>query len=691
MYKRFLSFLPACVALVLVAASCNKDKPVQYQTPSEENGFNGGFGYVGGYTSRNVDFERDWASQKQIELVTDYYKINDVPYVKTIDVVLPWAWENGPQQWLPRYTARSMAELDPDDWTLVFNLTGIAEKPGEHYFGLYNRYTGCLRVFYYLTEDRVPSNDANDHMWTMGMSQDLLEHVTFQYALPYEEEATAAYKAALGGNDAVFKTTALTAECTDAGKVLPKVGWWAYDVDLSPLRKHDFFESNYSMMRPGMQVFHEDNVVLSSLMHGSLDGGFTGSMNLNSLRGAGTSTAGIISGVIGTFMNSATGHMKVLDWFFDPKGTKGPALTAILGMLFGGVGKGLEAGLKRDPQDPDKLGEFNGNINLTLDATIATAGSISGERTSLVPSPELNVASFIKRAGGLGEGVWNILHHPVIYVVSDAYWGDRPRFSCVNKTVSEGRTAYQLTNDPDYFGLRIISFMDPTSIGGVRINQDALPEGVQGDIEVRTSYAVLNGATPGYTDGFREAIGLSYTEPELTSRSTYQSDDDGVGFRIIKKPHADNIFLATIPDEQKDVLGNRLSQQQLTQKIHRRLFGASAYFSNPSAGTDEIDDVTMVSDPEVYLPVNSADRLLFSVDIPDFVASAVMSLKADGDVVQYHSLRFLPKIQFVKLSELPDIYSQIVQRAASLPGDGIAYPQLQDDLAKIKTIIDNAK
>jgi hypothetical protein len=164
-----------------------------------------------------------------------------------------------------------------------------------------------------------------------------------------------------------------------------------------------------------------------------------------------------------------------------------------------------------------------------------------------------------------------------------------------------------------------------------------------------------------------------------------------VGFRIIKKPHADNIFLTTIPDEQKDVLGNRLSQQQLTQKIHRRLFGASTYFSNPSAGTDEIDDVTMVTDPEVYLPVNSADRLLFSVDVPDFVASAVMSLKADGDVVQYHSLRFLPKIQFVKLSELPDIYSQIVQRAASLPGDGIAYPQLQDDLAKIKKIIDNAK
>lgn len=57
-----------------------------------------------------------------------------------------------------------MAEIDADDWEMVFNLTGIKEKPGEHYFGLYNRYTGILRVFYYLTEDKVPSHDGNDHM-----------------------------------------------------------------------------------------------------------------------------------------------------------------------------------------------------------------------------------------------------------------------------------------------------------------------------------------------------------------------------------------------------------------------------------------------------------------------------------------------------------------------------------------------
>ena len=687
MYKKTIPHLLLCTMLVMIAAvSCEKENPL----PSLDNGFNAGFGYVGGYSSRNAAFEQDWSSQKKITLVTEYYKLNDQPMVKTLEVPLPWAWEDAPMQWLPRYTARNMAELDSDDWTLVFNLTGINEKPGEHFFGLYNRYTGTLRVFYYLTEDRVPSHDANDHMWSMGLSKDLLEHVIFQFALPYGEEATEAYKSALGGNDAVFKTTALTAECSDAGKVVPKVGWWAYDIDMSAMRPHDFFGSNYSMMRPGMQVFHEDNVVLKSLLEGSLEGTFSGEMNLKSLKGSGTTAAGVVGGTFGGFIGNVLTNLKVLDFLANGTGF-GVAVTSLVGLAFGTIGKGLETYSKNPSQDPDKLGQFNGKINLFLDCTIETAGTISGERTTLVPSPELNVSSFIKNTGGLGKGVWNIEHHPVIYVVSDAYWGNKPRFSSVEKVTSEGRTAYQLTVDPDNFGLRIISFLDPTSIGGVRFNPDAIPDGVKGDIEVSTSYGVLNYTTPGYTDGFRKAIGLSYTEPELSPKSSYQSDDADSGFRIIKKPHADNIFLTNIPDDQKEFLGNRLSQQQLTSKIHRRMFGASAFFSNPSAGTDQLDDVMMVTDPEVFLPVNSADRLLFSTEIPDYVVTAVMTLTTVNEEAMVHSLRFLPKVQFVKLSELPGIYSQIVSRAASLPSQGVAFPQLQDDLAKIKKIVDNAK
>lgn len=686
-------FFAAIVFYMLAAASCCHE-PLTPEEPSEDNGFNMGFGYVGGFPSMNVAFEQDWASQTEISLVTDYYKLNDSTIVKTIQVPLPWAWREAPRQWLPRYTARNMVEVDRNDWELVFNLTGVEKKPGEHFFGLYNRFTGILRVFYYLTEDRLPAHDGNDHMWTMGLTKDLIEHVTFQYAIPYGEEVPETYKSILGGNDAVFKTTALTAECSDEGKVVPKVGWWAYDIDLSAMRPHDFFASDRSIMRPGMEVFHQDNVVLSSLMHGSLDGTFGGSMNLNSLKGSGTSTGGIICGILGSAISGPLMSKQILDALFDGQ-SQGAAYTSLIGCLVSTAGKGLESNLKNGREDPDELGKFNGKINLTLDASIETAGSIGGERTTLVPSPELNVSTFIKQAEGLGGGVWNIQHHPVVYVVTDAFWGDRAKFSSVEKVKSEGRTAYQLTRNPDEVGLRLISFLDPTSIGGVIFNQHALPGGFHGNIDVGVSYAVLKGAAPGYTDGFRKAIGLSYEEPELTSLDTYQSDDPNVGFRIIKKPHADQLFVSDIPENQREVMGYRLSQQQVGQKIHRRMFGASAFFTNPSAGYNQVDDVAMVSDPEVFLPVNSADRLLFGMDIPDFIVTAVMTLEADDDVCMVHSLRFIPRIKFVKAEDLPKVWADLRTRADELmKQEGVHYPHLNADIDKIRQItesIENGK
>ncbi|MBQ5402011.1 MAG: hypothetical protein IIU16_03745, partial [Bacteroidales bacterium] len=79
----------ACCVLAIIAAAfagCTKDK-------IDEDSM---VGYKGQFASRNADFEQDWASQSTITLVTDYYKENDKPVVKTIEVPLPWAWEEGP-------------------------------------------------------------------------------------------------------------------------------------------------------------------------------------------------------------------------------------------------------------------------------------------------------------------------------------------------------------------------------------------------------------------------------------------------------------------------------------------------------------------------------------------------------------------------------------------------------------------
>lgn len=688
--KRICLWLLATAALL---ASCQNNK---------ENGGGSGLFEMGGpYVSRNAAFEADWASQKKITLVTSYKMENDRPIVTTTEVPLPWSMDLAPLQWLPNNTAENMVVKDAADWDLVLNLTGINEKPGEHFFGLYNRYLGILRIFYYLTEDRIPPHDGNDHMWSLGVSKDLIEHINFQFAIPYGESLTEAYKTAMGGDDAQFRTTALTAACSDQGKVVPAIGWWAFDVDMSPLRNHDFFASERSSVKPGMMVSAEDNVVLNSLMHGSLNGTFGGNMNLNSLKGGGTSAGGIIAGVLGSSLGGFFTNTKLLDLFGKGFFSCSQPWIAMAGLAISGIGKGLEAGLKNGVTDSDKLGDFNGKINLSLDASIETVGTIGGARTSLVPSPTLPIGSYLRSETPdghptcLGEGVWNIEHYPVVYVVKDVYWGDKANFSCVGTTTCDGRRAYRLTVDPDQVGLRYVSFLDPTSIGDVKVNPHIMPQNPK-VVEVSTSYGVYNAAEPGYTQGFRKAVGLDYENPKISSKDVFQSNDAGIGFRIIKKPHGDGLFLGAIDNDVKDIIGNRLSQQKLSANISRRMVGPSMFYCKKDADLNTVDDVAMVSDPAVFLPANSKDRLLFDTDIPDYVVSLSLRIASEGltdspddDEVMFHTLRFIPKVVFVTAAEAKQKYQEILARSQSYQsGKFFTSPHMTGQVEHIQSIVD---
>lgn len=90
MFGKRISLQAAFAALLVMVASCDKQNPDNNQ-PGPDNGFNAGFGYVGGFTSENSSFETDWATQKTIQQVTDHYFENDREITTKIEVPLPWA------------------------------------------------------------------------------------------------------------------------------------------------------------------------------------------------------------------------------------------------------------------------------------------------------------------------------------------------------------------------------------------------------------------------------------------------------------------------------------------------------------------------------------------------------------------------------------------------------------------------
>jgi hypothetical protein len=69
-----------------------------------------------------------------------------------------------------------------------------------------------------------------------------------------------------------------------------------------------------------------------------------------------------------------------------------------------------------------------------------------------------------------------------------------------------------------------------------------------------------------------------------------------------------------------------------------------------------------------------------------------MSLETNDGVVMTHSLRFIPKIQFIKLADLPQLYAQIYVNGIAIRNQkGISFPHLDEDIKKISQISNNAK
>lgn len=637
--------------------------------------------------STNTQFEKKWYEAKEIALVTGSGYENGIPSIKTITVALPWAHDLLPQQHLPLETLMNMMAFK-EDWSLAFNLTGIPSRPNFNYFGLYNKYSGKLRIFYYMTEENMPASDANDHMWVAAFDKSLAEHVSAQFALPYNVTPTDNYKSIAN----VVMTTAKTDSWKQgtAGKVLPAVGWWAFDVDLSLMRPHDFFAKDLTKsLQVSLKLFNQDNVWLDSIMQGSLDGKLDGKMNLQALEKtfSSLSSGGKAGAVFGDVFGSAGGLLMntyFLKTIADGENAAG-GWTCVAGCAISIVGKILnDFARDTNPPKPDEnFGKFDADINLDLQATMTTAGVISGERSTTVPNAEMSSGYFKQKdADGkdtyLGSGVCNIDNTPVIYVVKDAYWYERhAKVFSKSKAfnLEDDKTkpvnSYYIAKDASLPGLRLISFLDPTSIGGIRLNTALYPEGLE-KVSVNISYGVFPGSNPGYTNAFRSTIGLEKIPYwTLCSKSEF-STQNNTEFKTFKYPRTSNIFkdINPVEDVYADMVATRLSSQLINGNIERRYYGQSAYYTKQSITPDEVDEVQYVSDPEIFVPFSVEKKCLYDPIVPDFVVTVQITANVSAGEGYFvtHTLRFVPKIVLISYKDIDSIAGQANSRRASMTG-----------------------
>lgn len=660
--------------------------------------------------------EKDWASTKMIYLVTKEEQNNGINNTKTEYIRLPWA-DNSIHH-LPYGEVSKMLE-HKNDWRLVFNFTGVQSLPGCHYFGLYNRYTGFLRIFYYIFKEDTPQN-GNDHLWSFELSHLLAEHISVQFSLPYDEVASAAYKTYTSA-PTLMTPYANRSDDLDGGKYIPNQGWWAFDVNMSAARKHDFFSETQVgdfAAKITMKVYQEDNVMLNSILKGNLDGTLEGKINLDDLAPKSTSSAGTALGVVGSLGGGVLGSMYNLQqWFGKPQENAGHqywgSSMAVLGTVLSVCGKLAESKMKEKP-DVSDLGKLDANINLDLNATMTTQGVMGGARTTTIPPMSLVMDDFKSKTAdgepnGFGKGVWNLRKHPVIYVVNDAYWSEF-HFTTRSTGVQgkyEGNDIYyyQLGTDPDRAGMRIISFLDPTSVEGIYLNDDVFDASVT-SCDVQLVYGIYPGSEPGYTKPFRSAAGLetkSTWRLSKTASFNTQKDPAKAGFEVFTFKKDDAIFKSSgeVDPELTDYIAYRRSEQVVCDSLVRRFYGSSVFYTKETATPYEVDKVHYVVDPQIDLPLDVNDKRIMDPQLPDFVVTAVLRVQGMDhtdaeDQVMVHTLRFAPQIKFISYKDLPTVYNQMVSRSKNMHNiTGKSFPVnwvfMDEQLKKVERFKDSAK
>lgn len=670
-----------------------------------------GFNDGGVLASCNTEFEADWASCKNISLVTSYVDVNGRTQVTTTEVALPWAQDDLPQEWLPEDEAQCMV-INKDQWELVFNLTGIESRPNYNYFGMYNKYNGQLRIFYYMDEAHMPASVANDHMWALNFSDDLAEYPIFRYGVPYNVSISTPYKQAVGYPNIQYMTSATTSQMSSQGKVIPRIGWWAYDVDMSQLRPKTL-ASRGGYITPGMLLFAQDNVFLNSIMHGDIQGSITGKIDLYGLLPAKVNKAGLAFTDIFGISSSFLGAGAMGTWFAGKAAEDGVGqfvqggAMAVLNM-FGMMSSQINPG-SISKNDKKNLGNIQLQAHLNLNAEMETQGTIGGERSTNIASPKIS-SKYFKAGTHFGEGVWNIQNTPIIYVLGDAFWSDAKNFLTYAKgeeTDASGkviRTYYKTLKDPGILNMRMVSFMDPTSIGNVLLNNNVYD--ANAPMEVNQSFGVYPGSKAGYTKGFREGLGVNqYTDP--ISDGVFNTSENNK-FVTVQRPVDDDLFKYYIPEEYSSIMAPRLSQQLDPTNVNlaRQFFGPSMYFYKVNPGVNEVDQVQYVADPQVKLPYavrdqpdednmkkkpekRAKDYFLYDPDYVDWVTTVSLRIE-QGERIYIMNRQFMPEVKVISYKDMPALIEQMKARKGQIPSN-MTYLNCDEMIDRIQRYYDAIK
>lgn len=585
-------------------------------------------------------FNKEWWNQTQI-LYTTTVERDGQSHTEGMQIELPWSSATTSQ--IPPSLYKGAGISAEGGWMMAYNLFS-ARPNSKPYFILYNKYTGCFRVFYYQKENAGTGGELS---FVLTPDEPTSEKYPFyhslQYAIPISNKNVPQKGNILDVLKDRYCNSVFKQQITPYLKSDPtlKTGWYCFDIDMScynPDARTSFDPSD--RMSIDIKTANNSTVRMAGVLEGNASGTIEGLSNTSTTSGKGKNILGDIASQVKE-VASCIGSLSKGDYL---KGIYSGAMSAWnFTKLF------------------DKYTDINDVkadiIPITVEQTITGKMSLEGYTTSNTSNNGIGVQFSYNAFNAdpiIGQGVWSLQENPVVYVVNDLILGEDEDISVVvdNDSYLCG------VEDPAFNNLRLITFFDPTSIK-FNINTSVFKE--IHNAEMSWICGVYPNQPQGHTDIYRNEL-LDFKKNGMLEEPVFiDKSHKGKKYTSFSSTFANMKYMEFPLDDMvtTSIASNTKAKFYYQNGANFRYYGHQATFN----GQD--DKNLLIVDPIVFLPTeliknNQDDQygkgVIYDFKAPDYVVGVMLkfdySLPSGKTATACFTKRFIPVIKGITSAEM---------------------------------------
>ncbi len=554
-----------------------------------------------------------------------------------------------------------------DGWDVAFDFLNQDDLKDMNYFGLYNKYTGVLRIFYYY--NREVSQSATDFAFEVVLGSDGSPNKSYyaalNYGIPMDAEVDM-NKNLLGDSGSAKTFRFLVTPYSGIGRNTMTRGWYAFDINLSAYSGKKLSEEG-SSIQITCRANNKTNVTLATNISGKLDGRFDTSKLSASSSGIG-GILGDIGSAIGGVSKAAAATIKACLSGGILGGVKAAGLWA--SSIFNIASKAAKGG-------GSEQNGLDGKMDLKLNATANTTGYLESAVATNVEPFTMTKAAFNKDSN-VGKGVWNIDKNPELYFVSNKIiYGEECQNEDDRRNIWYYTKAYHVkVGESGVYALggykcRLPYFYDPSSFE-VTINKEIFPDAE--NIKVLSYCGIYkNDDNSARNTAFRTALGLGGLETNglaLPSSPDKTADTNNEKWQLWKKSSVGDFFCHFTEDQYKEC---ELKFDGLSYKS----FGKETdiHYHGQELSMDGSDSaLNFIVEPQIYYALATLEEgftnyysggyAIRPARLPELYVVVIVQFESGGKIFNYSRV-YLPKVSEVKFDEAKTIVNGIKTRLAA--------------------------